>query len=125
MQVGELNATGDSFDIKHLAETNAVLIRNDGQTKFIYKDELNQAVMLRRIVDMGVGDTMPVGTSLKLSASAPGYATHNVERVSHVEIGRTMASVDWDAGAPGFKTKSVQVDGVQRLAALVPVFLLI
>jgi hypothetical protein len=123
MQVGELNATGDSFDIKHLAETNAVLIRNDGQTKFIYKDELNQAVMLRRIVDLGVGDTMLAGTSLKLSESAPGYATHNVERVAHVEIGRTMASVDWDAGAPGFKTKSVQVDGVQRFAALVPVLL--
>lgn len=123
MQVGELNEAGDSFDIKHLEETNAVLIRNDGQTKFIYKDELDQAVMLRRIVDMGVGDTMSTGTSLRLSSSAPGYATHNVERVNHVEIGRTMASVDWETGAAGFKTKLVQVDGVQRLAALVPVLL--
>ena len=34
MQVGELNEAGDSFDIKNLEETNAVLIRGDGQTKF-------------------------------------------------------------------------------------------
>ena len=117
MQVGVLNEAGDSFDIKNLEETNAVLIRNDGQTKFIYKDEQNQAVMLRRIVDLP--DVVPIGTSLKLS-DIPGFATISVERRD--QIARTLSPIDWN-DLSSYKTKTIAVDGVDRTCALVPVLL--
>ena len=117
MQVGELNEAGDSFDIKNLEETNALLIRNDAQTKFIYKDEENRAVMLRRTLQLP--DEMPIGTSLKMSSVA-GYATHSVEKRD--QVARTLAPVDWN-DLSAYKTKTITVNGVDRLCALVPVLL--
>ena len=117
MQVGVLNEAEDSFDILNLNESNAILLRNDSQTKFIFKNEANEAVMLRR--DVELADTMAIGSSLKMS-DVPGYATHSVERGG--QVAKTLSVIDW-SDLSGFKSKTIQVDGVNRLCVLAPVLL--
>jgi hypothetical protein len=118
MQVGKIN--GSSFDISSLVETDALLLRNDYENKFIYKDESNRAVMLRRTVTPTTVTT--IGTLLEIS-EVDGYAmpVHDATR-KHFSVGKLMAEIDW-ADTSAFKTVTFEHEGVTRTAILAPVFL--
>ena len=118
MDVGKIFAT--TFDIDSLDETDAVLVRNNGETKFIWKNENNEAEML--IKTETVPNVVPQGSLLKISEIA-GFAQPVLDKnLTATVCGKLAAPIDWN-DTSGFHTQTLTHDGVVRTAVLAPVVL--
>ena len=120
MDVGTINETLTSFDIDALGETDAVLIRSDGLTRFLYKDEQQQLVALEKSEQLT--DILELGTLLTIS-DVDGYAHATLSTNLTADVcGKLAARIDW-SNVEEFHSKEVVKDGVTRTAYLVPVIL--
>ena len=123
MQTGQITEDRTSFDISDLDETNSVLVRNHGITKFIYKDEQDRAVILTRTE--AIPSVAARGTMCEIS-EVPGYA-EPVFAGGISAVATLLTDVDWDALESGadtsLKTVTFDHDGVGRFAVLAPCFL--
>ena len=118
MDVGVV--TGQTFDIDSVGETNAVLIKNNGQNRWLYKNEKDELVILEKTEILP--EIIPIGTLLKIS-EIPGYAHPVVDHNLTGEIcGKLGVQVDWD-NLNAYHTKNISVDGFTRTCALLPVIL--
>ena len=118
MDVGKLFET--TFDIDSIDETDAVLVRNNGETKFIWKNEDNEAEML--VKTESVPDVVPQGSLLKIS-EIPGFAQPVLDKnLTSTVCGKIAAPIDWN-DTSGFHTQTWMHDGVERTAVLAPVVL--
>ena len=118
MDVGVIS--NGSFDIDAVGETDAVLIRNDGETKWLYKNELNELVILQKTE--ALPQVIPKGTLLKI-CEVSGYAKPVVDiNLSSDICGKLSVDLNWE-NLEDFHSKTITHEGVSRLAALVPVIL--
>ena len=82
MQVGELNEAGDSFDIKNLDETNAVLIRGDGQILYTLASVVDDTEMGVTHVVRGSDHVTNTATQIQiinaLGGTVPSFAHHSL-----------------------------------------------
>ena len=121
MDVGVINETLTSFDIDALGETNAVLIRNDGLTRFLYKDEDDQLVTLEK--SEVLNDVLELGTLLKIS-DVDGYAHAVLSTTITSDVcGKLACAIDWNDVSAFHSRQVVDDNGVTRTAYLLPVVL--
>ena len=120
MDVGAV--AGNTFDIDAYDETNSILSRTDTNgvvtNKWIWKDESDRLIQLIRTVN--IGTTHAVGTPLKISAHSPGILAPTLKE--DAAVAKLLAPVDFAATA--FSTRTVEVDGVTKIAYLLPVHFL-
>ena len=118
MDVGILSKV--TFDIDSLGETDAVLVRNDGENKFIWKNENNEAEMLIKVEAMP--SIVPRGALLKIS-EIPGFAQPVLDKnLTATVCGKLVAPIDWD-DTSDYHTETFVHDGISRTAVFVPVVL--
>jgi hypothetical protein len=118
MDIGTVSAT--TFDIDSLGETDAVLVRGNGVTKFIWKNENNEAVMLQKNVE--TSNVSRAGSLLKIS-DVDGYAKPVLDKnLTATVCGKLVADIDWD-DISNFHSATFVADGVERVAVLAPVVL--
>jgi hypothetical protein len=125
MQTGTIDFENSTFDISDVAETNALLVRNHGETKLIWKDVLDRAVMLRKTA---VIPAVTAQGSMVEIGDVPGHGEPVFDNTLHkATVATLLTPIDWDALESGadvsLKTKTLQHDGVARFAVLAPVFL--
>ena len=118
MDVGVLVGAGASFDIDAYDETDSILIRNDKETRWLYKNETSELVILEKTES--ISSVFPAGTLLKIS-EVNGFAQPVAEvNITAAVCGRLCIEVDF-SNTSAFNTRSVQHEGVTRTAVLVPV----
>ena len=125
MQTGVIDFENYTFDISDVAETNAVLVRNHGETKLIWKDLQDRAVMLRKTAVIPA--VTAIGAMVEIG-DVPGHGEPvYADTLEKSTVATVLTDVDWDALESGadvsLKTNTFQHDGVTRFAVLAPVFL--
>jgi len=125
MDVGEITENGTSFDIASVGETDAVLVRSDTggilKTRWMYKDEQNQLIVHEKTLQ--TPNIVPKGSYISIS-QVPGYGQQELGSFpSNKTTARTCTDINFD-DLSSFHSKTITVDGVQFVAALVPVKLM-
>ena len=120
MDVGVLSSDLTTFDIDAIGETAATLVRNDSLTRFIFKNEALELVVLEK--SEVLPSVIPMGTLLKI-CDVPGYAHATLDTVITNDVcGKLSVDLDFN-DTSNFNTKVVVHDGVTRTAVLVPIII--
>ena len=121
MYSGTIDPVARTFDIAGISETNTSISVINNQLRLSWVSESGELVQLKKDINPGGGGTVPKGSKLSVSpcegTDGGGYA------VRGNKFGQTLTAVDF--AAPGqLQTKTfVDVNGVSRVAVLVPVVL--
>ena len=120
LATGVIDPDTATFDISGIQETNTSISTINGQLRFSYTSPDGKLVQLVKQLN-GSSDNLEIGDSLGVSPATQDTRKGYGQRASNGPC-KALTSVDWEA--PTVQTKTFTDDnGVQRVAALVPVVL--
>ena len=123
VDVGSINSDG-TFDIANVSEDQQLLVQTDQngvvRTRWIFRNEAGEMIIHER--SESPGDVSHICSYLVIGAA--GYATVSLSNnYDNKKCAKLLSNINWNDLSP-FLNKTVEIDGEEYVAALVPVKLL-